>query len=106
MYAAIISAAKKTFVALEIMERTTEQLIKDICKYLPEDQHEEAEYRIRRAILDGVEAIGLCTYDKPPHVDDLMGNQEGEPAEINLGPEHGKVTITRWATWLYKYRSQ
>jgi hypothetical protein len=74
-----------------------------VLDHIPPSEHEEAIYRIRRAELDGIEDIGLCTGEEPPSVDDLMGNQEGEPRTFTL--QGSPVTITRWAIWLSKYAS-
>lgn len=65
---------------MEITKMTDEQ-IEDIVKYLPEEQREEARYRIRRAHLDGVTDIGLCTGDEPPDISDLAGNCPRKLAE-------------------------
>lgn len=51
-----------------------EETIKRIVSHLPEDQREEASYRIQRAHLDGVTDIGLCTGEEEPDISDLAGN--------------------------------
>lgn len=80
-----------------------EDIKRIVLDHIPQEQHEEAIYRIRKAELDGVEAIGLCTGEEPPSVDDLMGNREGKPLTWDLDGK--EITINRWAIWLSEYRS-
>lgn len=73
-----------------------------ILSLLPENEREEAEYLIDKAVMLGWEHIGLLTYDEPATILDLVGNAPCEPPV-----DMGSLGIWPWKlTWLYTLRNE
>jgi hypothetical protein len=68
---------------------------------LPKDQQEEATHRVNRAIMDGVEDIGLWTGDEPPDITDLVGNCPKKLAALRANGDawsSGLIHLTKYAS--------
>lgn len=77
----------------------TEDDIKSIVRSLPEDQREEAAYRIQKAHLDGVTHIGLWDHINPEtdqmevDITDLVGNCPRRKADLEKQGRFGSGLI-------------
>lgn len=85
-----------------------EEHIEKILSHLPEQEREEARYRITRANLDGVEHIGLWDHIDPDtgdfavNVDDLVGNCPRYREELRAKGDNSSSGLI----FLSKYASQ